>query len=926
MAKVPRLLRREPAIDEAELELARARSLERLRQIGASRHQAGATTDAAADQGNGTAASVAVADASRPPIEVVGAGSVGAPTRPGSGNGHVPGPGTAMVGVMAEPTEAAAEPDAAADDITGTADGFEPGALIDTEVAVEAHAIELEEASAIELPSPAVAEDADAEGVEYASEPIDNADLTAVVLDVADAGWVSNGAHSPGTIVPDPEPAVSVIAEVVPEVEAPPAVVDAGDHDPWPVTVEILPWPDATGLDIAADAYAKRAAEQEEAEEAAARAAAEQAWAEAMAAAELAAAEEAARADAVAAERAAAEQKRIEARAAAQARAAAAEEAERVAAEDAWAAAMAAAEQAAADEQARAEAQAAAELEAAEQARLAQEQARGRGARGRTGAPRRRAGCRRTGPDRRRAGCRRPGRRRGARGRTGAPRRSRLRRTGRIAAEQAAAEQARIAAEQAAAEQAAAEALAAEQARLAQERKKAEALAAEERARAQEQARAEALAAAALAAELARLAEEKRRADEQARIAAEQAAAEEQARLAAEKAAEEARIAAEQAAAEQAAAEQAAAEQARAEEQARVEALAAAELARAEKRARTEARAAELAAADQARAAEVERAAAEQSQLDAAAAEAAAIDVDEADSIVEVSHNGHASEVDEVDDLDAGWPAEMPELAPAPREKARKAHASTSKVSRKAVRLTAPHVPSQASCPYCAHLLVPVPTSNRRCERCRQRIVVRRVDDRVVFLTEASVLVFEAERKRIADSRHWVVPRNQWTRLAASAGAPADKVAKLNETLASPETTEAARNLYLATVDRTVREARQERDWPKAARVRRAQAVAMYRLAGSPETLPADVIALHRDAAAIELRGIAELARDAELVGGSCCDACSAHNGRSFKIGSDLRSVLPHEGCPTGVCACRWRLSDRDRAAVERLLRSGYKA
>ena len=42
MARMPRLLRREPAIDEAELELARARSLERLRQIGAPRQAHGA--------------------------------------------------------------------------------------------------------------------------------------------------------------------------------------------------------------------------------------------------------------------------------------------------------------------------------------------------------------------------------------------------------------------------------------------------------------------------------------------------------------------------------------------------------------------------------------------------------------------------------------------------------------------------------------------------------------------------------------------------------------------------------------------------------------------------------------------------------------------------------------------------------------------
>ena len=59
MARMPRLLRREPAIDEAELELARARSLERLRQIGAPR-QADEPQDAPPSD---EAAAVATADA-----------------------------------------------------------------------------------------------------------------------------------------------------------------------------------------------------------------------------------------------------------------------------------------------------------------------------------------------------------------------------------------------------------------------------------------------------------------------------------------------------------------------------------------------------------------------------------------------------------------------------------------------------------------------------------------------------------------------------------------------------------------------------------------------------------------------------------------------------------------------------------------------
>jgi hypothetical protein len=163
--------------------------------------------------------------------------------------------------------------------------------------------------------------------------------------------------------------------------------------------------------------------------------------------------------------------------------------------------------------------------------------------------------------------------------------------------------------------------------------------------------------------------------------------------------------------------------------------------------------------------------------------------------------------------------------------------------------------------------------------------------------------------------------------LAEAAGAPPDKIAKLNETLATPETVFAARAIYFGAVDRSVKAARAEHDWPLAVRLRRAQAAAVVRLAGSPVPPPYDAVELHRDAAAIELRGISELAKEAELVGASCCPACDADAGHSYRISAELREPrLPHADCPRGLCACRWRLSDRDRANLERLLRRGARA
>jgi len=96
----------------------------------------------------------------------------------------------------------------------------------------------------------------------------------------------------------------------------------------------------------------------------------------------------------------------------------------------------------------------------------------------------------------------------------------------------------------------------------------------------------------------------------------------------------------------------------------------------------------------------------------------------------------------------------------------------------------------------------------------------------------------------------------------------------------------------------------------------------MHRVAGSPATPTDEVLALYHEAVSTELRGIGKMAKEAALVGADCCDTCRADDGRTFKIAAELRTPrLPHEGCPKGLCYCRWDLTIRDRSMVERYLR-----
>jgi hypothetical protein len=143
-------------------------------------------------------------------------------------------------------------------------------------------------------------------------------------------------------------------------------------------------------------------------------------------------------------------------------------------------------------------------------------------------------------------------------------------------------------------------------------------------------------------------------------------------------------------------------------------------------------------------------------------------------------------------------------------------------------------VASIAYCPYCATSLLPPPKSSRKCAECRQRIVVKHLDDRTVYLAEAAVPVFEAERRRLATLQDQREQRAFWLDLALKSGAPADKVAKATGEPPSDGRVAAARALFLSTVDRAFSVAADADHWEEAARIRYEEAIALFDYAGSP--------------------------------------------------------------------------------------------
>lgn len=229
---------------------------------------------------------------------------------------------------------------------------------------------------------------------------------------------------------------------------------------------------------------------------------------------------------------------------------------------------------------------------------------------------------------------------------------------------------------------------------------------------------------------------------------------------------------------------------------------------------------------------------------------------------------------------------------------------------------------STAFCPYCAQPVLSEPVSSQRCARCRQRFIVKRVDGRAIYLTEAALPIFVAERRRVAASARLTRERDRWLRLATAAGSPPQSLARLAAARLSEEVVDAARNLYLTTVDRVYRAAKREHDWETASRSRREKATVLYRGAGSPVPPPVDFVAMFREGVVAELRGIAEISREAELVGAACCEVCRIDDGLITRIAQELRMPrLPHEGCPRGLCRCHWDIADRDRTTMRKYLR-----
>jgi hypothetical protein len=142
-------------------------------------------------------------------------------------------------------------------------------------------------------------------------------------------------------------------------------------------------------------------------------------------------------------------------------------------------------------------------------------------------------------------------------------------------------------------------------------------------------------------------------------------------------------------------------------------------------------------------------------------------------------------------------------------------------------------VASPAYCPYCATILEPPPTADRRCGQCRQKIVVRHVGTRTVLLAEAALPVFEAERRRAAEAERWGRLRDKWLELARWAGAPDDKVARLAAEPPAEAKAIAARTLYNAAVDRSFEAAMRTGKLEQAGRIRFDQAAVLFGFAGS---------------------------------------------------------------------------------------------
>ncbi len=198
-------------------------------------------------------------------------------------------------------------------------------------------------------------------------------------------------------------------------------------------------------------------------------------------------------------------------------------------------------------------------------------------------------------------------------------------------------------------------------------------------------------------------------------------------------------------------------------------------------------------------------------------------------------------------------------------------------------------------------------------------MIVRSVGARVAILAEAALPFFEAER---LNEERWTRARDRWLELAREGGADDGEVPHIAGELISEPDVAAARAWYLSCVDRAFRVAERDRRWDEAARIRYEQADVLLRTAGSADPPSDEVVRLHRDAIAADLQSIGEVARDAEIRGDPCCEACRLDDRRVAQIAEELRTpTLPHVGCPDGLCRCRWFLTTHDQEHLATLLR-----
>ena len=213
------------------------------------------------------------------------------------------------------------------------------------------------------------------------------------------------------------------------------------------------------------------------------------------------------------------------------------------------------------------------------------------------------------------------------------------------------------------------------------------------------------------------------------------------------------------------------------------------------------------------------------------------------------------------------------------------------------------------ACPSCAALIRPTPPRNRRCPRCRNQVIIRRFEGRTVYLSEASLLVFEAERRREQQEAAWTRERTSWLRHARQAGAPQERLGRLEARPISCDVVDESRRLYLATATKAIAAERRRGELEIAARIGRELAQRLHHAAGAPAVPPDEALDAHRTAMGDLLKALRATGTHAEIVGTGCCAACRVDDGKVFAIAKELRADrLPHAGCPRGLCACEWWL------------------